>query len=67
MRLMATKPTTTSTRAKAAKKSATKVIYAKKIKLPSGRIVSVDRAVKVAKRAGILTQTGKLARFYATK
>jgi hypothetical protein len=52
---------------KAVSKSATKASLAKKITLPSGKVVTVGYAVDVAKRAGVLTKTGKPARFYIPK
>jgi hypothetical protein len=55
------------THAKAQQKSASKADLAKKITLPSGKVVTVGYAVDVAKRAGVLTKTGKLARFYVSK
>jgi hypothetical protein len=52
---------------KAVSKSATKASLGQKITLPSGKVVTVGYAVDVAKRAGVLTRTGKPARFYIPK
>jgi len=65
MNLMATKTTTKPSRAPAAKKGPSKAVLSERIQLPSGKTVTVGHAVEVATRAGILTRTGKLARFYA--
>jgi hypothetical protein len=64
---MPSKSTTKPAHAKAKPASATKASLAKKITLPSGKIVTVGYAVDVAKRAGVLTKTGKPARFYVSK
>lgn len=65
MNAMTSKIITRPSRSPAAKKAASKATLAERIKLPSGKTVTVGHAVEVATRAGILTKTGKLARFYA--
>jgi len=64
---MSSKSTPKPAHAKVESKSATKASLAKKITLPSGKVVTVGYAIDVAKRAGVLTKTGKLARFYVSK
>lgn len=64
--LMSSKPPR-SVHQKASSKSATKASLAKKFTLPSGEVVTVGYAVEIAKRAGVLTKTGKPARFYIPK
>jgi hypothetical protein len=60
---MSSKPSK-SVHQKVSLKSATEASLAREITLPSGEVVTVGYAVDVAKRAGVLTRTGKPARFY---
>lgn len=53
--------------AKGSGRSASKTELKRKVTLPSGRVVTVGYAVEVARDAGIITKTGKVARFYAPK